>query len=94
MTNTFVRNTGDDGLAMWAENVPNVNNSFTLNTVGVTLLANNIVIYGGRDIKITDNVVADSRHQRRRHPRRQPLPGRQSGTAPPSPAPSRWPATP
>ncbi len=58
--NTFVRNTGDDGLAMWAENVPNVNNTFRSNTVGVTLLANNIAIYGGRDINVTDNVVADT----------------------------------
>ncbi|MBB5869298.1 hypothetical protein F4553_002677 [Allocatelliglobosispora scoriae] len=60
VTNTFVRNTGDDGLAMWPERVANVNNSFDHNTVGVTILANNIVSYGGRDIKITDNVTADS----------------------------------
>ncbi|GAA1385482.1 discoidin domain-containing protein [Catellatospora chokoriensis] len=60
VTNTFVRNTGDDGLAMWPERVPNVNNTFSFNTVGVTILANNIVSYGGRDIKITDNVVADT----------------------------------
>jgi len=60
VTNTFVRNTGDDGLAMWAESIPNVNNAFTFNTVGVTILANNIVTYGGRDIRITDNVTADS----------------------------------
>ncbi|HCT77402.1 MAG TPA: mycodextranase [Micromonosporaceae bacterium] len=60
VTNTFVRNTGDDGLAMWAQSVPNVNNSFDHNTVAATILANNIVTYGGRDIKITDNVTADS----------------------------------
>ncbi|MFC0507433.1 discoidin domain-containing protein [Micromonospora costi] len=60
VTNTFVRNTGDDALAMWAQNVPNVNNSFTFNTIGVTILANHLVTYGGRDIKITDNVTADS----------------------------------
>ncbi|SDY25132.1 Pectate lyase superfamily protein [Micromonospora pattaloongensis] len=60
VTNTFVRNTGDDALAMWAENVPNVNNKFTFNTVGVTVLANNIAIYGGRDITVSDNVVADT----------------------------------
>ncbi|MER7459957.1 discoidin domain-containing protein [Micromonospora sp. NPDC126480] len=60
VTNTFVRNTGDDALAMWAQNVPNVNNSFTFNTVGVTILANHLVTYGGRDIRITDNVTADS----------------------------------
>ena len=60
VTNTFVRNTGDDGLAMWAERVPNVGNSFTRNTVVAPILANNIVSYGGRDIVITDNVVSDT----------------------------------
>ncbi|MEV7969489.1 choice-of-anchor D domain-containing protein, partial [Sphaerisporangium sp. NPDC088356] len=60
VTNTFVRNTGDDGLAMWPERVPNVNDSFTHNTVILPILANNIVTYGGRDIKITDNVVSDT----------------------------------
>ncbi|NBE83307.1 galactose-binding domain-containing protein [Micromonospora rubida] len=60
VTNTFVRNTGDDALAMWAQSVPNVNNSFTHNTIGVTVLANHLVSYGGRDIRITDNVTADS----------------------------------
>ncbi len=60
VTNTFLRNTGDDALAMWPERIPNVGNKFTFNTVGVTLLANNIVTYGGRDIQITDNVVADT----------------------------------
>ena len=38
----------------------NVNNSFTFNTVVSPILANNIVTYGGRDIKITDNVVTDT----------------------------------
>ncbi|GAA2477229.1 galactose-binding domain-containing protein [Winogradskya humida] len=60
VTNTFVRNTGDDGLAMWAENTPNVANSFTHNTVVAPILANNIVSYGGRDIVMTDNVVTDT----------------------------------
>ncbi|QKW11519.1 discoidin domain-containing protein [Verrucosispora sp. NA02020] len=60
VTNTFVRNTGDDALAMWADTVPNVGNSFTRNTIGVTVLANHLVTYGGRDIRITDNVTADS----------------------------------
>ena len=60
VTNTFVRNTGDDALAMWAQSVPNVGNSFTHNTIGVTILANHLVTYGGRDITIADNVTADS----------------------------------
>ncbi|WP_405939687.1 discoidin domain-containing protein [Streptomyces sp. NBC_00726] len=60
VTNTFVRNTGDDGLAMWAENVPNVKNKFTFNTVILPILANNIVTYGGKDITLSDNVMADT----------------------------------
>ncbi|TLP55699.1 discoidin domain-containing protein [Microbispora triticiradicis] len=60
VTNTFVRNTGDDGLAMWPDRIANVNNAFTFNTVVAPVLANNIVTYGGRDIKITDNVVSDT----------------------------------
>ncbi|MBB6037073.1 choice-of-anchor D domain-containing protein [Phytomonospora endophytica] len=61
--NTFVRNTGDDGLAMWAENrggVTNAGNSFVRNTVVLPILANNIVVYGGRDMNVSDNVVADT----------------------------------
>ncbi|MGW2594036.1 discoidin domain-containing protein [Streptomyces sp. NPDC001515] len=60
VTHTFVRNTGDDGLAMWAENVPNVKNTFSFNTVILPILANNIVTYGGKDITIADNVMADT----------------------------------
>lgn len=60
VTNTFVRNSGDDGLAMWAESVPNVKNKFTFNTVALPILANNIVTYGGKDITISDNVMADT----------------------------------
>ncbi len=57
---TFVRNTGDDGLAMWAESTQNANNTFRFNTVLIPVLANGIAIYGGRDISVTDNVVADT----------------------------------
>jgi hypothetical protein len=57
---TFVRNSGDDGLAMWAENTTNANNSFVFNTVVLPILANNIAIYGGRDITVSDNVLADT----------------------------------
>jgi hypothetical protein len=60
VTNTFLRNTGDDALAMWAEGIANVDNSFTHNTIGTVLLANHLVSYGGRNITISDNVVADS----------------------------------
>src|SRR3569833_2848918 len=60
VTNTFVRNTGDDGLAEWAQDVPESGNKFTFNTVVVPVLANNIAIYGGRDITVSDNVVSDT----------------------------------
>ena len=63
VTNNFVRNSGDDGLALWAERNQEVNNKFTFNTVIVPVLANAIAIYGGRDITVSDNVVADTQTQ-------------------------------
>lgn len=60
VTHTFVRNTGDDGLAMWAEAKPNVADKFTFNTVILPILANNIVTYGGKDIVLSDNVMSDT----------------------------------
>ncbi|MEN3361741.1 MAG: hypothetical protein V7637_5723, partial [Mycobacteriales bacterium] len=61
VSNNFVRNTGDDGLAMWAEQPQtDANDTFSHNTVILPILANNIAIYGGRDITVSDNVVADT----------------------------------
>ncbi|WP_406285547.1 glycosyl hydrolase family 28-related protein [Streptomyces sp. NBC_00209] len=59
VTNTFVRNSGDDGLAMWAEKTTNARNTFDHNTVQTPVLANGIAIYGGSDITVSDNLVAD-----------------------------------
>ncbi len=58
--NTFVRNTGDDGLAMWADTDQNVGNSFVNNTVVAPNLANGIAIYGGENITVSGNLVADT----------------------------------
>jgi hypothetical protein len=63
VTNNFVRNSGDDGLALWAEQNQESGNAFTFNTVILPILANNIAIYGGRDITVSDNVVADTQTQ-------------------------------
>jgi hypothetical protein len=63
VTNTFVRNAGDDALAMWAEHHQEVGNSFTHNTIVAPLLANGIAVYGGEDIAVNDNVVADTQTQ-------------------------------
>jgi hypothetical protein len=60
VTNSDVRNAGDDGLAMWAEQNADVNNSFDHNTVQYPILANGIAIYGGHDNFVTDNRVIDS----------------------------------
>ena len=58
--NSFVRNTGDDGLAMWSHRTENVGNRFERNTVIAPLLGNGIAIYGGRDLAVTGNLVADT----------------------------------
>jgi hypothetical protein len=63
--NSFFRNTGDDGMAMWSHNVSTVatdedaNNVFDHNTVQTPTLANGIAVYGGRDNTVSNNVVAD-----------------------------------
>ncbi|MEO3861928.1 glycosyl hydrolase family 28-related protein [Acrocarpospora sp. B8E8] len=59
VSNNFVRNTGDDGLAMWSEKTVNANNTFDRNTVQTPVLANGIAIYGGKDNTISGNLVAD-----------------------------------
>ncbi|MFF2188972.1 glycosyl hydrolase family 28-related protein [Streptomyces sp. NPDC058155] len=59
VSDNFVRNTGDDGLAMWSERTANARNTFTRNTVQSPVLANGIAIYGGRDNTVSDNLVAD-----------------------------------
>ena len=56
----FVRNSGDDGLAMWSHRNVNSGNVFRRNTVIAPVLANGIAIYGGRDIRVEDNLVADN----------------------------------
>ena len=56
----FVRNTGDDGLAMWSHRRLNRGNTYRNNTVIAPILANGIAIYGGADIKVSGNVVADT----------------------------------
>ncbi|MGC9665344.1 discoidin domain-containing protein [Planosporangium sp. 12N6] len=60
VTNSDVRNAGDDGLAMWAEQNADANNSFDHNTVQYPILANGIAIYGGHDNTVADNRVIDS----------------------------------
>lgn len=57
---TEIRNTGDDGLAMWSEKHNDAHDAFTSNTVQLPILANDIALYGGADNRVTDNLIEDS----------------------------------
>jgi hypothetical protein len=57
--NNFIRNTGDDGLAMWSEKAADANDTFDHNTVQTPVLANGIAIYGGTDNTVSNNLIAD-----------------------------------
>ncbi|MFD5813155.1 glycosyl hydrolase family 28-related protein [Streptomyces sp. NPDC127038] len=59
VSDTFVRNTGDDGLAMWSEKTADARNVFAHNTVQSPVLANGIALYGGTDNTVTGNLIAD-----------------------------------
>jgi hypothetical protein len=65
VVNSLIRNTGDDGLAMWSQavngqpGIENANNLFDHNTIQNPSLANGIAIYGGRDNTVSSNIVAD-----------------------------------
>lgn len=63
ITNDFIRNTGDDGIAAWSEQNPDTDNVISFDTVEVPILANNIAIYGGADNAVTDDVVSDTQTQ-------------------------------
>jgi F5/8 type C domain/Pectate lyase superfamily protein/Abnormal spindle-like microcephaly-assoc'd, ASPM-SPD-2-Hydin len=62
VTNSDLRNLGDDGLATWADQGigADANDSFDHNTVQYPILANGIAIYGGHDNFVTDNRVIDA----------------------------------
>jgi len=58
---SVIRNTGDDGLAMWPQLPQTYNkNVFKFNTISIPVLANTIAIYGGEDNSATDNYCLDT----------------------------------
>jgi len=57
---TIVRNTGDDGLALWTDSSPDQKNILKFNTISIPVLANGIAFYGGTDNSATDNYIADT----------------------------------
>jgi hypothetical protein len=57
---SFFRNNGDDGIASWAEKLANHDIIIRHNTVVAPILANGVAIYGGHDIVVSDNLIADT----------------------------------
>lgn len=58
-----IRNTGDDAIALWSSasyNRYDTNNTVRFNTAGLQWLASNVAIYGGKDNKVTDNILHDT----------------------------------
>jgi len=62
VTNSDIRNTGDDGIATWADSSigADANDTISDNTVQLQMLANGIAIYGGHDNTVTGNLVEDT----------------------------------
>ncbi|MEZ0091390.1 choice-of-anchor D domain-containing protein [Streptacidiphilus sp. EB129] len=62
VTNSDIRNTGDDGIATWADSSlgADANDTISNNTVELQQLANGIAIYGGHDNLVTGNLVQDT----------------------------------
>ncbi|MEW2287596.1 discoidin domain-containing protein [Streptomyces sp. NPDC047841] len=58
--NNFLRNQGDDSLAMWSLYSPDTDSSFENNTISQPNLANGIAIYGGTDIAVRNNLISDT----------------------------------
>ena len=59
VSNSFLRNTQDDGLAMWSSTTDS-GDVFDHNTVDSPGLANNIALYGGTNNSATNNLVQDT----------------------------------
>ncbi|WP_234343317.1 choice-of-anchor D domain-containing protein [Streptomyces sp. NRRL F-5123] len=62
VTNSEIRNTGDDGIATWADSAlgADANDTISNNTVETQILANGIAIYGGHDNTVSGNLVQDT----------------------------------
>lgn len=58
--NTFVRNTGDDGMAMWSDQNADHDNAFVHDTVIQPQLANGFAVYGGHDNTVSNDIAADT----------------------------------
>jgi alpha-1,3-glucanase-like protein/F5/8 type C domain-containing protein len=58
--NNYLRNNGDDGLALWSNGQADSGISITNNTVVQPNLANGIAVYGGSNNTVSGNLVQDT----------------------------------
>jgi hypothetical protein len=58
--NNRIRNVGDDGIASWSEHRTNSDIVIRHNRIVAPNLANGIAIYGGRNIEVSNNWIADT----------------------------------
>jgi len=59
VSNNFIRNTGDDAIALWSDKTEDADDTIDHNTVQTPVLANGIALYGGTDNTVSGNLVAD-----------------------------------
>ena len=59
ISNNFIRNTGDDAIALWSDKTEDANNVIDHNTIQTPVLANGLAVYGGTDNTLSNNLVAD-----------------------------------
>ncbi|MEU0532779.1 discoidin domain-containing protein [Amycolatopsis tolypomycina] len=60
LRNNYLRNNGDDGLALWSNGQADSGNTLVNNTVVQPNLANGIALYGGSNNTVTGNLVQDT----------------------------------
>ncbi|MBM9509067.1 discoidin domain-containing protein [Actinacidiphila acididurans] len=60
VTNNFLRNTGDDALALWSYPAADTGITLSNNTIVQPTLANGVAVYGGSNNTVRDNVIADT----------------------------------
>ncbi|GAA2311187.1 right-handed parallel beta-helix repeat-containing protein [Streptomyces kunmingensis] len=60
VSNSSIRGTGDDALAMWSDGAAVTNSAFRNNTVQLPTLANGAAIYGGSGNSVENNLISDT----------------------------------
>ncbi|NGO79870.1 carbohydrate-binding protein [Streptomyces sp. YC504] len=60
VSQSSVRGTGDDGLAMFSEQQAVTDCAFRFNTVQLPMLANTAAVYGGSGNRVEDNLLSDT----------------------------------